>query len=243
MATRTICTVIFAALLILGTAAFLRLLYILPIINPTAPLHRRRGTPTRLLVVLGSGGHTAEMLALLRQLDPKLYTHRSYLISEGDAFSAQRAREFEISLLSPSGLCRVESQPEAGVQENYDITTVPRARRIHQSLATAPYSAMRCLLACFGVLRGDGPLGYPDLILSNGPGISVCVVLASFALRFIAARGTTGRLRNIYVESWARVDSLSLSGSIVVRLVDRFLVQWPHLQGVGGRGEYLGVLV
>jgi beta-1,4-N-acetylglucosaminyltransferase len=49
-------------------------------------------------------------------------------------------------------------------------------------------------------------------------------------------------MRTIYVESWARVRRLSLSGTILVGVVDRFLVQWEGLRGLG-RAEYIGVLV
>ncbi|KAI9715958.1 MAG: hypothetical protein M1812_005592 [Candelaria pacifica] len=228
--------VLIAAFLLLATSTFLRLLYILPSIHPTRPIPRKRGTPTRLLIVLGSGGHTAEMLSLLRKLDISLYTHRSYVISEGDDFSARRAIEFEAVLGSG--------------EDTFDISTVPRARKIHQPLWTTPISALRCLLGCFLVLgyasRGDGvvaPLQYPDLVVTNGPATAVCVVLACLALRFVGLRGTKGRMRTVYVESWARVKGLSISGNILVRLVDRFLVQWEGLQDVGGRGEFLGVLV
>ncbi len=214
----------------------LRLLYILPSINLTRPSRRKRGAPTRLLVVLGSGGHTAEMLSLLRRLDISLYTHRSYIISEGDDFSAQRAIEFEAKLGS--------------VEDTFDISSVPRARKIHQPLLTTPISALRCLLGCFLVLgyasRRGGvaePLRYPDLVLTNGPGTAVCVVLACLTLRFFGVKGTKGKMRTVYVESWARVKGLSLSGKILLRFVDRFLVQWEGLQGKGGRGEFLGVLV
>jgi len=58
---------------------------------------------------------------------------------------------------------------------------------------------------------------------------------------------TQGKLRTVYVESWARVKKLSLSGVLLERVVDRFVVQWPQL-AEGGKGrrrrrEYLGVLV
>src|SRR5947207_8439032 len=56
-----------------------------------------RANPTHLLVVLGSGGHTAEMLTMMRRLPllAQKYTHRTYVVSSGDGFSAQKAVEFE----------------------------------------------------------------------------------------------------------------------------------------------------
>jgi hypothetical protein len=35
--------------------------------------------------------------------------------------------------------------------------------------------------------------------------------------------------RVIYVESWARVKSLSLSGKILKHIVDKFVVQWDEV--------------
>lgn len=260
-------------------AIILRLLALFPS-HRLPPPQRRIGTPTRLLVVLGSGGHTAEMLAALRDLDPRKYTHRTYVISSGDAFSAEKAVEFEKGL----ELKDVAKQPDQRADTNgqmrkrsstlqtsrvadaapagtgsYDIAIVPRARRIHQSLLSTPFSALRCLWACFGILRAPSitttvPLpkwsaaelyNYPDLIITNGPATAVIIILASLILRFFDVKGANsrGKMRTMYLESWARVKRLSLSGKLLVRIVDRFLVQWEGLQGVGGRGEFLGVLV
>lgn len=200
------------------------------------------------------------MLSLLRDLDPASYTHRSYVISAGDDFSARKAAEFEEGLrerVRQRALLAAGGRVVEETWDNYDIAVVPRARKIHQSLLTTPFSALRCLLACFSILRSPNTATspssalalrtvprYPDLILSNGPGTGVMVILAALLLRFLNFPGTRqGQMRTIYVESWARVKGLSLSGKILVRMVDRFLVQWTGLDGVSGRGEFKGVLV
>jgi beta-1,4-N-acetylglucosaminyltransferase len=237
---------------ILLITASIRLLFILR-------THRRRPRsrnpsrdPAHILIVLGSGGHTTEMLLILRNLDPSRYRLRTWIVSSGDSFSAEKAIEFERELSS-----RVNAD-DVGV---FKIVEVPRARRVHQSLATTPWSALRCLWVCLGVLAGWvniagdsgmadwGKLGvwYPDIILTNGPGTGVIVVLASVLLRFLdfSAMGTNkpGKMTTVYVESWARVKELSLSGKLLLRVVDRFVVQWPQLKGLGGRAEYRGWLV
>ena len=110
---------------------------------------------------------------------------------------------------------------------------------------------------------------YPDLILTNGPAAAVCIVLAAKLLRLLNAvsgpfighglrdyRSPVGGgkevaifpLRTIFIESWARVTSFSLSGKILLPFVDRFLVQWPNLEGrrawKGMREtEYVGAIV
>ncbi|KAL8886366.1 MAG: hypothetical protein Q9205_004090 [Flavoplaca limonia] len=251
-----------AAVVIFLVSTFLRLLYVLPAFNPTKAPPRLRGQPTRLMIVLGSGGHTSEMLSLLRNLDPNLYTHRSYIVSSGDHFSASKAVDFEGALQAKW----THTPGNALVSPTYDISTIPRARRIHQPLWTAPVSSLRCLIACFTCLRAPSTQGslrsnkdhhqtgtlapktlrytYPDLIIANGPATAVLVIAASVLLRFLNLRGTKGKLRTIYVESWARVNTLSLSGKILVAcgLVNRMLVQWEDLSRKG-QGDFIGTLI
>ena len=201
-------------------------------------------TPTHLLVVLGSGGHTAEMINMLDRIKnlESRYTHRTYVVSSGDGFSASKAAEYEGKL---GGVTSNHKEDGVGT---FDIVTIPRARRVHQSLLSTPPSAIQCLLACFAVLRGTHPdraaskVGYPDIILTNGPGTAVCVVLSAIILRYLGA-GNRGQMRTIFVESWARVKSVSLSGKILLPLVDRFLVQWPQIEGMGSKAEFVGTLI
>jgi beta-1,4-N-acetylglucosaminyltransferase len=67
------------------------------------------------------------------------------------------------------------------------------------------------------------------------------MMLAAKILRFFmfVSRWLTGRasapeiarLRTIYVESWARVRSLSVSGKLLLPVADSFVVQWRPLEG------------
>ncbi|GAD93241.1 conserved hypothetical protein [Paecilomyces variotii No. 5] len=247
------------------------------------PKCRRRHTPTHLLVVLGSGGHTTEMFSMLRcmPLDPTIYTYRTYIVSSGDSFSARKALEFEEELNGNAPKDNTEERRDGATSlDSYNIITIPRARRVHQSFLTAPFSTLQCFWACLQVLCGVHPdqrslkrstaSTYPDLILTNGPATAVCVILAAKLLRLLdytmpwisrSIQGPGGqcvdaqskdlppaRLRTIFVESWARVTTLSLSGKILLPVVDRFLVQWPALAGRRAwkgmrQTEYVGALV
>ncbi|GKZ28768.1 UDP-N-acetylglucosamine transferase subunit [Aspergillus brasiliensis] len=247
--------------------------------NSQIPKWRPRNTPIHLLVVLGSGGHTAEMFSMLRRmkLDPSKFTHRTYIVSSGDNFSATKAVEFETTQLNAKF---------ASSDPSYTIVTVPRARLVHQSYLTAPFSTLNSFWSCLLVLRGlhpdqdrqsrlasHLPSPYPDLILTNGPATAVCVIVAARLLRLwllLCAivspsshkRSTppsdtvtdlepvpgTYQLRTIFVESWARVTTLSLSGKLLLPLTDRFLVQWPALAGKRAwpgmkETEYVGTLM
>ncbi len=209
------------------------------------------------------------MLSLLSSLNSKHYTYRSYVIGSGDDFSAGRAHDFE-KMLAAKRKREEEERQEKGIgfangQEkqtrriskgDYSIHTVPRARQIHQSLLTSLISSLRCLCACLKLLYWHSN-GYPDLILTNGPATSLILILASTILRYFsflsrispaeqstAGNSSSGKMRVVYVESWARVKRPSLSGRIIVwcGLCDRVLVQWKGLQDRGW-GEYKGVLV
>jgi beta-1,4-N-acetylglucosaminyltransferase len=248
-------------LLLLIPISTIRLLALIRSSN-VRPFGRPQGTPTRLLVVLGSGGHTAEMFSLLHHLDTSKYTHRSYVVSSGDDFSASKATEFERGLYdlarskasAERKALRLQGREVQGwtkeeIYGSYDIEVVPRARKIFQSIWSTPFTSVQCLLACFRILMSSSRtsetrLGYPDLIISNGPATAVMVIFASLILRFLGLPGTNGSMRTIYVESWARVRRLSLSGKILLRVVDRFLVQWERLaKELNGKAEYIGVLV
>lgn len=212
----------------------LRLLSLAPHRRPP-PTSRKSGTPAHLLIVLGSGGHTAEILSMLRRSATcQKFTHRTWLVSSGDSFSAAFAKELEQELGEKKG--------------TYRIVEVRRARKIHQSLISAPWSCLLCLWDCLRLLvpsSAEAGYGYPDLILTNGPATATILVFASVLLRFFGLQGKNGKgdMRTIYVESWARVKKLSLSGRLLCWAVDRVLVQWEQLQGIGGRAEFHGVLV
>jgi beta-1,4-N-acetylglucosaminyltransferase len=271
-----------ALLATLFVSATLRLLAILPIQRAKPTQWRKRPLATRVLIVLGSGGHTHEMFYLLRDLDTRKYTHRTYIVSSGDAFSAQRASEFEKALETrEKELVAAEKQKRPHIPQlalngttkdtlerptclgpdHYNISIIPRARKIHQSLLTTPLSALHTLVSSIPILLQAPSLlpgappntpyehaaaDLPDLIITNGPATAVIVILASLILKFFDVKGASSRskCKTIYVESFARVKGLSLSGKILSRVVDRFLVQWEELEGSGGgRGEFWGILV
>ena len=73
----------------------------------------------------------------------------------------------------------------------------------------------------------------PDLILSTGAGVSVPFIYA-------------GRLHGIpclYLESLARVSTLSLSAKLVYPFVNALLVQWPELAERYRRAQFKGQVV
>ena len=131
---------------------------------------RHRDGARHLLVVLGSGGHTGEMMRTLETVDLSRFSERYYYITSGDALSAEKAKTFE------------SSRDLAGA---YTIRTLPRARRVKQSWLTTPITTLISSLACWRHVLRDRP----DLILCNGPGTCVPIALSAWLIRVRSPRG------------------------------------------------------
>lgn len=71
--------------------------------------------------------------------------------------------------------------------------------------------------------------------------VGTCVPLcyALFLLRLLGLNSTS---RIVFVESFCRVRSLSLSGKLLYYICDDFIVQWPALAERYHKAEYLGVI-
>jgi len=122
------------------------------------------------------------------------------------------------------------------------VVEIPRARMVHQPLRSVPFTFTRSLLHTVRIAlpsskSGSSALG--DVLLMNGPGTCVVLCASVWLARLLGA----GKTRMVYVESFARVQSLSLSGRILRNFVDRFVVQWPELKEKVPGAECRGWLV
>lgn len=171
---------------------------------PTKPQNQK----ANLLVVLGSGGHTGEMLALMSKLNMSKYNSITFVHGIGDTLSLSRVKTYCSSRIIPS-------------QTKVHLVGVKRARSVHQTWLSSIYTSTVCLAQCFQVVYA----AQPDLVLCNGPAICVMVAYAALALKVLGLSHS----RIMYVESLARVSALSLSGKLLHPICDRFIVQWPQL--------------
>ena len=161
-------------------------------------------TACRTLIVLGSGGHTSEMLFMTQHLNPKRYHPIAYVKAATDATSTMRLDQYN-------------GKSTTGVTV-YDI---PRSREVGQSyvssVATTLYAAVYAFVLVARVR--------PNLLLCNGPG--TCVPLAVAALFFRILGWTDTKV--VFVESYCRVETLSLTGKLLYPWADVFVVHWPKL--------------
>ena len=175
---------------------------------------------------------------------------RTYVMTEGDFISKMRVMSMETTWAhTPKGANRKGA---------YRMITVPRARKIHQSLWTTPWTSIRTLLACikllgsplnhvpiFGTIDTSASSPYPNIVLSNGPATGAIMILAAFLVRFAGMETANDKLITMHIESWARVNTLSLSSKLLdlSGICDKLLVQWPReLYKDGNMFEFLSGL-
>ncbi|KAI9183290.1 UDP-N-acetylglucosamine transferase subunit [Blastocladiella emersonii ATCC 22665] len=175
-----------------------------------------------MLVVLGSGGHTMEMLQLLRTVTPDVCPYaRVYVVARGDEHSLARVAHFEV---------------EQAHGQAYHVRQLPRARRVGQSFWTAPWTTLVALVHAVWIVYSEAP----RLLLVNGPGTCLPLCLAASALRCIGLIPT----RQLFIESVARVQTLSLSAKLYYHLrLGDLAVQWPQLAKAYPRARHRGLLI
>ncbi|ODV59736.1 N-acetylglucosaminyldiphosphodolichol N-acetylglucosaminyltransferase anchoring subunit ALG14, partial [Ascoidea rubescens DSM 1968] len=184
-----------------------------------------------IMILLGSGGHTGEMIRILSNLEIKnKFKYITWVISSGDKSSLIKAQYFEKKYL---------------LNENKTITKyliLPRARNISQNYFKSIFTTIYCfLVTSIRIFFLFEFKKYPNILICNGPGTSVPLCYIFFLIKLL----TLGLLNNkiIYIESLARVNNLSLTGYLLYPIVDRFIVQWDKLHKKFRRSEYFGILV
>lgn len=133
------------------------------------------------------GGHTGEILTLVSALDFSRYRPRTYIVSEGDTLSEQKTVALERRKTGDGDGDGNENENENGDGDGdvYAVVKIPRARDVHQSWLSIPFTTLRSFWACVFVVtlsplvesgfRGQQP--FADLVVMNGPG--TCVPLCA----------------------------------------------------------------
>lgn len=201
----------------------MRIMYLLRP-NQSATPTKQHSEPTRTMIILGSGGHTTEMLALTKALNKKLYTPRIYVLAATDTTSEPKVLALEKDVSDAVG--------------NYQIIRIGRSRYVGQSYVSAVFTTLHSIWQCVPLVYGQRP----DLILCNGPGTCVPICLVTFLLKVFFINTAC---KMVFVESYCRVNTISLSGKILLRFVDSFIVQWPQLlqTAKGTKVHYFGRLL
>ena len=105
----------------------------------------------------------------------------------------------------------------------------PRAYAVGESNHRHPFKVLRTLLRCTWIVLKERP----DVVVSTGAAHG-CVTCLLCKL---------GGGKMVWIDSIANVERLSLSGRIVRRVADLFIVQWGEIARRYPRLEYHGQLV
>ncbi|XP_057764239.1 uncharacterized protein LOC130985326 [Salvia miltiorrhiza] len=218
----------FAILLIIGVSTFLlfRILYV--IYRSSKQLHNRPPGPLSTLIILGSGGHTAEMLNLLAVMQMDRFKPRYYIAAATDNMSLQKAHVMEDTL---------KNKAEAETVGTSHFMQIYRSREVGQSYLTSVGTTLAALAHALWLMIKIRP----QVILCNGPGTCIPLCAIAFIFKVLGIRWSS----IFYVESIARVKRLSLSGLLLykLRMADQIFVQWPQLKSKYPRANYVGRLM
>lgn len=174
----------------------------------------------RTLICIGSGGHTAEMMRILKKMDLKKYSPRAYVMANDDTTSEVKVNEFES-----------DSRSE---KESYSILKIYRSRKVGQSYFGSVFTTLYATVMSI-------PLVYrfrPDVILCNGPGTCIPICVIAYVMSVVKII----ECKIVFVESVCRVKSISLSGKILLFIADVFAVQWEELSKKHSKIQYFGKL-
>ncbi|CAI5721970.1 unnamed protein product [Peronospora destructor] len=171
----------------------------------------------RVMAVLGSGGHTTELLKLIKRLNREVYTPFTFVVAETDKTS------------------QIKTELDWKPTEIDLFATIPRSREVGQTWSTSVWTTLQSFKSCLCLVYNRRP----QLVLCNGPGTCVPICAAVLLFRVFGVH-TDSKI--VFCESFARVQHLSLTGKLLYYVADEFVVQWPQLQMKYTRTKHLGVI-
>lgn len=232
----------FVACLLIYSTYMVRLIAILPFFKDNGrgkstafsscdPLKSKHkdGGPLHLFLFLGSGGHTGEMLRILEN-------YSKILLLDGNTiyigYSDPKSRESVDKLI-------VKKYTNC----HFKYYEFVKAREVNANVWQSLISILRTLMTSLRhVLEISRQMTTrPHLVLLNGPGTCCILALWFKAIEWVNLFQSSSNI--VYVESLARINTLSLSGKILYWLADVFVVQWQELQKENTRARWYGILV
>ena len=187
----------------------------------------KNSSPLHTFLFLGSGGHTGEMLRLVQNFSGLLLKGGSTMhFGYSDDRSLQKFEKL------------IGSHKDVKVHYYRFV----KAREVNSGIADSIMSILRTLLTSLvHIVRIKLAMtNKPHLVLLNGPG-TCCIISLWFKILDILLLCTSSNI--VYVESLARINTLSLTGKILYWLADLFVVQWEELLQTLPRAKHYGILV
>lgn len=115
---------------------------------------------------------------------------------------------------------------EGGQAEDSKLARLYTLPQINRHERNFYYHFMKLFLSAQKILNKEKP----DIIITTG-------ALIAFPFCIIAK---LRKIKIVYIESFARVNNLSLTGKLVYHFADLFLVQWKELSELYPNARYVG---
>lgn len=138
--------------------------------------------PIRTLVILGSGGHTAEMLSILNGVNRQQFDLH-FIRAATDTTSEARVRKVEDAMrmsqlqdVTRSMAKETNHSMLARKEQELIFYTIPRSREVGQSYLTSIRTTLIALFASVSIILNMNP----EVILCNGPGTGVPLCVVAF---------------------------------------------------------------
>jgi beta-1,4-N-acetylglucosaminyltransferase len=133
-------------------------------------------------------------MRLISGLDWQRYSKRVWIISSGDQLSESKALALEKQIGTGSVRSCFPKSPAfaKSLLGQFTLLRIPRARRVHQSYLTSPFTTLYSFAYCLWHIslapllpnpRPSGRRVFADLILLNGPGSCVPIAVSAFLPR------------------------------------------------------------
>ncbi|TIA88575.1 hypothetical protein E3P99_02511 [Wallemia hederae] len=201
----------------------------------SARLNKKPGDKVAVSVMLGSGGHSTELVKMIDALSFKRYTPRLWLIHTGDTLSTNKVVELENFKQTSATLDWTDSG-------YYAINYLHRLRQVGEGYLNLPMNFFICLIQCLSLAilppadissptstRSNSVTDAPtpqlgELLIMNGPSTCIPLITAVWIAKLIGIPHP----KMVYIESWTRIENLSLTAKIVKPLVDTFVTQWKE---------------
>ena len=164
--------------------------------------------------LLGSGGHTGELCQLIANFRVEDVERGHVITTQGDKSSSGFFRDT---------LQSQKAKDYESIMEKTTFYVVSRTNQVKQSYLTAVFTGLRSLASVLCLVMGS--LLNATHFVCNGPGTCLPFIVVFRVLRVLGVCKTMV----ILVESWCRVERLSLTGKLARPLVDHMVVHWPEL--------------
>ena len=123
-----------------------------PLSQPTSSANAKTAKSLKTLVVLGSGGHTTEMLDLIKNLNPDHYGPIVLVVANTDTTSLQRVQAYPHSLpiKNKETLAQLENRGSTkSTSSEQQVYRIPRSREVGQSYASSVFTTLYSFFFAF----------------------------------------------------------------------------------------------